>query len=1143
MPRIPGYDVEALLGRGGMGVVYKARHRRLDRTVALKMLLAGAHAGPPELDRFQLEARAVATFQHANIVQLYDEGDLDGRPYFTMEFVEGGSLADRIAGMPRPPREAATMLTQVAQAVHFAHKRGIVHRDLKPANILLTADGAPKVTDFGLARRLEGGGGLTLSGVQVGTPSYMAPEQARGDKDAIRPTTDVYALGAILYEMLTGRPPFRAATATATLQQVLYEDPVPPARLNPGVPRDLETICLKCLHKEPQRRYATAAEVAADLTRFLVDEPIQARPVGRLERLGRWGRRNPGMAALASALIVTSVAGVAAIVWQWRRAERARDTANILASRASALAGSEAEARHRAEQAAARLMLDKGQALCDRGEVGPGLLWLARGLKQAEVNQDTDLTFTFRANLAAWAERLIIGQVDQPMNSSLQAVAFHPDGRRLLVVQGPMEGGTRGLARVWDPQTWKPLTPLLEHPGLIWNAVFSPDGRLVLLGGDDGTASLWETESGRRIGGTLKHGGDVICVAFAQDGRTFATGGISPDGGEARVWDTATLRPLTPPLAHHHAVRGLAFSPDGKTLLAGSGGRRDVAVQGGEATLWNVATGRPDGLLLTHTEPVFDVGFYRGGQGILTTSADGLVRLWDRTSGRILDYPLRHATTVKSAALSPDGRALLTAGGEWYVLRRSADMELESQNLDGFACLWDLATGALLAGPLVHPKPVNSLAFRGDGKVFATACMDGHVRIWTRLASRSSRSHTLEGRIQGLAFSPDGRYLVAAGESESAAYVSVLAISSGEWRHLAIEAEVRPSARAPDVASRSIHCVTCSPSGRRAVTTGKDGLARVWDLEAGRLDGPPLPIGGTVDTRASFSPDGRVFVTCCQNGPVRVWETATGRPVFPALPIGGDMAHVALFSPDGRVIATGGKSGMIELWDATTGRFLDRFAGTGAAIRALAFSHDGRTLVAGCDGHAFRLDVRTGQPLGQPLDPHEAYVWAVEFNRDDTRLLTLAGDAYRKSGRPQVWDTQTGLRPASPTDDLLVLPAAAFHPDGRLIATGDWEGQARLWDATSGTRVGPVLKEPASVHALAFSPDGRTLAVGVRDGTLTLWPITGAIPTNPERIRVRLEWLTGQELDETGLIHHLTAEAREQRLERLRQLGGSPSQW
>jgi serine/threonine-protein kinase len=311
LPRIRGYDVQAVLGHGGMGVVYRARHLRLGRPVALKMLLAGPYAGRRERERFQREAEAVAGLRHANIVQLYDAGDLEGRPYFTMEFVEGGSLAQKIGGMPQPARPSAALLTQVAEAVHFAHQSGIVHRDLKPANILLATDGTPKVTDFGLARRLEGGSGLTLSGVPMGTPSYMAPEQARGEKGAVGPATDVYALGAILYEMLTGRPPFRAETSSGTLQQVLHEDPVPPSRLNPQVPRDLATICLKCLSKEPQRRYASAAALAEDLGRFLRAESIAARRAGPLERLARWARRSPAAAALLAVtlLVATTVLG------------------------------------------------------------------------------------------------------------------------------------------------------------------------------------------------------------------------------------------------------------------------------------------------------------------------------------------------------------------------------------------------------------------------------------------------------------------------------------------------------------------------------------------------------------------------------------------------------------------------------------------------------------------------------------------------------------------------------------------------------------------------------------------------------------------------------------------------------------------
>jgi serine/threonine-protein kinase len=314
-PRVPGYEVEAMLGRGGMGVVYRARHLRLGRTVALKMLLAGDCAGPSERARFQREAEAVANLRHANIVQVYDVGEQDGRPFFTMEIALGGSLAEKLAGVPQPAREAAALVVTLAQAVSAAHQGGILHRDLKPANVLLTADGTPKISDFGLARRLEGGDRLTQSGAMLGTPSYMAPEQARGRTRALGPPVDIYALGAILYELLTGRPPFQGETTADTLLQVISQEPVPPSRLNPRVPRDLETICLKCLHKEPQRRYASAAALAADLRCFLQGEAIAARPEGRLERLARGVRRRPTLVVGLSAGVLLATALVGGGLW------------------------------------------------------------------------------------------------------------------------------------------------------------------------------------------------------------------------------------------------------------------------------------------------------------------------------------------------------------------------------------------------------------------------------------------------------------------------------------------------------------------------------------------------------------------------------------------------------------------------------------------------------------------------------------------------------------------------------------------------------------------------------------------------------------------------------------------------------------
>jgi serine/threonine-protein kinase len=360
LPQIPGYEVEMALGRGGMGVVYRARHLRLNRLVALKMLLSGAYADSRELARFLREAEAVAGLRHPNIVQVHDMGDHEGRPYFTMEYVEGGSLAQKLMGTPQCVSFAAAWVATLAEAVQVAHQGGIIHRDLKPANILLQrkpelpvpnshegnpdtgsispappsdldyriGDFDPKIADFGLARHFERESVLTQSGTPVGTPSYMAPEQGKGQTNGIGPGVDIYALGAILYELLTGRPPFKGETPAETVMQVIQQEPVPPARLNAKVPRDLETICLKCLQKEPARRYASAAALADDLRRFGDGRPIKARPVGWAERLRRWCRRKPAAAALAvTALALVGLALAGARSAELRQAERRTETA------------------------------------------------------------------------------------------------------------------------------------------------------------------------------------------------------------------------------------------------------------------------------------------------------------------------------------------------------------------------------------------------------------------------------------------------------------------------------------------------------------------------------------------------------------------------------------------------------------------------------------------------------------------------------------------------------------------------------------------------------------------------------------------------------------------------------------------------
>ena len=404
LPRIRGYEVQAVLGCGGMGVVYKAWHSRLHRPVALKMLVAGAYARPDELERFLREAEAVAGLRHPNIVQVHDVGDLDGRPYFTMEYIEGGSLARKIAGMPQEPRHAAALVAILAEAIHVAHRSGIVHRDLKPGNILLTADGTPKITDFGLARRMDESGELTVSGAALGTPRYMAPEQAEGKRHAIGPATDVYALGAILYELLTGRPPFLGDTAFEIKQRVIARDPVPPSRLNSHVPRDLETICLKCLQKDPARRYASALVLADDLQRFGRGEPIAARPVGSIERGLRWLRRRPALATAMAAgvLFALTLAGLGIRSYR-QRSEEVRAAVAIAENEL----GEATELRRRYEFASAAAVLQRARGRL--GDDGPA------GLRQRLEWASHDLDLVQRLDAIRLRRTLVLTAVRRPI--------------------------------------------------------------------------------------------------------------------------------------------------------------------------------------------------------------------------------------------------------------------------------------------------------------------------------------------------------------------------------------------------------------------------------------------------------------------------------------------------------------------------------------------------------------------------------------------------------------------------------------------------------------------------------------------------------------------------------------------------------
>jgi WD40 repeat protein len=877
---VPGYEILEELGRGGMGVVFKARQMSVGRFVALKMILSGDLAGSRERDRFRAEAEAVARLQHPNIVQLYEYGEVAGRPYFSLEFVVGGSLGDQLDGRPRPADRSAELVETLARAMHYAHQRGVIHRDLKPANVLLqpTGDGAvrtderprhrhasdspslyflgelssatPKIADFGLAKRLDSGTGHTQTGDVLGTPSYMAPELAGGRSKDVGAATDVYALGAILYQLLTGRPPFRGATPIETMVQVTRDDPVPPRYLRPDLPLDLETITLKCLHKDPNKRYLTAAELSEDLHRWLAGEPIAARPAGSFERLVKWVRRRPAVAALYAVTILMGLSLIGFGVWTNTALRTAYRTA--------------AGERDRARERLVRLTVQSGSSLSGRGEWILALPWFAEALRL----EQGDL---FRESVHRTRLAVALKQCPQ-----LPAVWFH-EGRVMDAAFSP-DGGTaatagdRGEVYIWDVA--HPAVPIrtLRFSGEVNRIFFSPSGdRLIVRTGgrvklrglrdgtsdvalptsadvvqaawsnrgksvvtacSDGVIRVWDVESAS-VTATVEHAG-VSAVAFSPDGSRLATGAAD---GSVRLWDRATQK-LMSSFAAAGPVRQVAFSPSGHRLLA----------TGGPAVhVWGVPSGERHALI-THQEDVMDATFSPDGHHVATASADDTARVWEASTGHPVTPPLKHGSDVFCAAFDPSGRRLVTGGD------------------DNYARIWDAATGELTSAPFPHAGNVYRTVFRSDGRALITASEDGTACLWLLWADMTP----LSARMPPLAVireveTRDGLYRVTV-DPENTCMARIW--DRGADR--AVDNLLRHGSR--------INSVAISPDQSRVLTASNDNTARVWEIATGEPVTPPLESCASVE-RAVFSRDGYAVLTVSKEGAAWVWDVATGEAV------------------------------------------------------------------------------------------------------------------------------------------------------------------------------------------------------------------------------------------------------------------------
>ena len=1017
LPSIPGYQVDAVLGVGGMGVVFRAVHLKLNRIVALKMALAGAYAHPEERTRFQREAEAIAALRHPNIVQIYDVGETKGRPYYTMEILEGGNLTERLSGTPQPARQAAQWLALLTSAVHAAHQGGVLHRDLKPDNVLFSRDGVPKISDFGLACRMDMDAGLTRTGTVIGTPSYMAPEQARGDKKEIGPAADVYSIGAILYEVLTGRPPFRAESATETVVQVLSQEPVAPSRLNARVPRDLETICLKCLEKEPRRRYATAGDLAAELHRFLNGEAIQARPTGRIEHTARWIRRHKGVAAALSGIAALLILVAIGSLWaatHFRSLEKeqrklAKEKGD-LANENGQLAADKEMARVKAVAAELREAGQRKQAE-KQGEDFRYNLYLAQMNLAGQaagspsgigrVSERLDPWAQSRPDLRGWEWYYLNGLCHRDIatlyghSGSVQDVSWSPEGRRLAT------GGAEGIVSIWDAQSARLITYLRGHRHLVGSVAWSPDGTRLASASWDSTVIIWNVAESKEILTLRGHAGSVQCVAWSKDGKRIATGG---NDRSVRVWDAETGKMAAVLRGHQDTVASVSWHPGGKRLASCS---RDS-----QSYIWDVEGGKEERILRGHINWVNRIAWSPDGARLATVSNDQLIKVWEGATGRELATLRGHALGVQSVAWHPDGSRLVTTCDDQTIK------------------VWPAAGGSALVSIRGHTAPVSAASWRPDGRRLASSSLDGTVKIWDAdLPAETPSLGGHQGRVYSAVWSRGSKPQLA-----TAAVDGTIRIWDIEKREPSVTIRAQES---------GIRSLAWNPEGNRLVSLGIDGSVRVWDAVQGKpvLSLKSVPTGLQV---LSWSPDGRYITTGGDDGLVRLWDSESGDEVQ-RLQGHRQLVFDVAWSPDGKKLASGSADQTVLIWDVHSGRELHNFRAFRGDVTCLAWHPDGILLAVGSNDECIRIvDATIGKTV-QTLRGHSYRINSLAWAPNVPRLASVAND-----GTLKLWDSTTGQETLSLHRSAVPSDAVTWDPDGRMIVSAWQDGSVLLHDSTAG---------------------------------------------------------------------------------------------
>ena len=968
------YELLEEIARGGMGIVYKARQVSLDRLVAVKMLLFGPLANPEFVQRFRTEATAAGSLHHPNIVSIHEVGIHQNQHYLVMDFVNGPPLSRLVTSQPLPPKRAAAYVKTIAEAIQYAHARGILHRDLKPSNVLIDEHDQPRVTDFGLAKRLEKDTELTLSGQVLGSPSYMAPEQAAAHRGLVGKRSDVYSLGAILYHLLTGRAPFVAPTVAETLQQVQNVEPVSPTVLNPHLPRDLKTICLKCLEKEPARRYQTAQELADDLGRWLRGEPILARPVSRPEKVWRWCRRKPVVASLSlavTALLLMLLIGSPIAAWRINRARQLAQAKELQARRIAY-----ASDMNLACQTLKSGSLGHARALLERNRPRSG-----------------------EEDLRHWEWRYLWDQCQSdallalpPHSRAIWSLAFSPDGRWLAW------GGDYGVVGIWDVAGRREVTQLQGSGKRGATLAFSPRGDRLAAAAQSTGIQLWEVGSWSKTT-HLPFANWASSMSFSSDGKLLACFvgtvriqlwdlettnrlanvrtaspnlgvhkgrvAISPDNqwlvvgeynGHIRVLDLATQAERTNITGAAEGITALAFSPDGKVLASGSG-YEDYSIK-----LWNTATWTSAGRLHGHTKWVKSLVFSPDGKILASASADQTVRLWDTLKWEELAVLRGHRHGIWALAFSPDGQ------------------HLASGSKDGEIYFWSVPPRPKTARLVTLPEPVRQASFSSDGKTLAVWYRDGTFRLLDPVSLQPIRRLTELGTNNyGVLFSPQER-LLAVGD-RSGVMQLLDPDRPGEVRTLVGDRS----------STNKVRPASFSADGRLLLGQALTDLTRhytLWSVDSGEVQAhwsfPPLT--GFV---AALSPDGKCLVTGDWDGTVRFSDAATGREEK-RLEAHRDLVSGLAFSRDAKLLVSASEFGDVRLWDLNRREPVAALASPLDAVHGLAISPDGRRLAVGGAGvQAMKLwDLATQQEVAT-LAGQGVFHTGLQFSPDGNALLSI----------------------------------------------------------------------------------------------------------------------------------------------------------